>query len=151
MRKIRYTLLIKDLSWRDIRVDSAHQVMARGKIGRTMAGMAILRMGVPLYTFGRMSPNIQKRTKQVFATRMARPARVFSSLDKSTTDLHFQWMKEYGVDGVFMQLFFAVAREHDTKDKPNDVLLRNALNAAQKYSRATAVMYDLSFPLWSVW
>jgi len=32
-------------------------------------------------------------------------ARFFSADDKSTVDLHFKWMKEYGLDGVFMQLF----------------------------------------------
>lgn len=36
------------------------------------------------------------------------PAYVFSSYDESTIDLHFKWMKEYGVDGVFMQRFFSV-------------------------------------------
>ena len=34
------------------------------------------------------------------------PAHVFSPYDESTVDLHFKWMKEYGVDGVFMQRFF---------------------------------------------
>lgn len=71
-------------------------------------------------------------------------AKVFSSLDKSTTDLHFKWMKEYGVDGVFMQRFFGVARRHDDPNKSQDVILGNALDAAVKYDRAIAVMYDLS-------
>jgi hypothetical protein len=71
-------------------------------------------------------------------------ARVFSSVDKSTTDLHFKWMKEYGVDGVFMQRFFGVARNHDNPAKSQDVILRNAVNAAEKYNRSVAVMYDLS-------
>lgn len=72
------------------------------------------------------------------------PARVFSSLDKSTTDIHFKWMQEYGVDGVFMQRFFGVARNHSQKNKPEDIILKNALDAAGKYSRAIALMYDLS-------
>lgn len=71
-------------------------------------------------------------------------ARVFSSVDKSTTDLHFRWMQEYGVDGVFMQRFFNVARRHDDPTKSQDVILRNAFEAAEKYDRAIAVMYDLS-------
>ncbi|MCF8273556.1 MAG: xylosidase [Flavobacteriaceae bacterium] len=71
-------------------------------------------------------------------------AEVFSSLDKSTTDLHFKWMKEYGVDGVFMQRFFGVTRNHTNSNKPQDIILRNALNAAKENNRAIAVMYDLS-------
>ena len=70
-------------------------------------------------------------------------ARVFSSLDKSTTDLHFKWMKDYGLDGVFLQRFFGVARGGDRR-KYQDKILDNALEASQKYDRAIAVMYDLS-------
>ena len=71
-------------------------------------------------------------------------AEVFSSVDKSTTDLHFKWMKEYGVDGVFMQRFFGVTRGFENPNKPQDVILKNALQAAQENGRAIAVMYDLS-------
>nr|WKN35457.1 glycoside hydrolase family 71/99-like protein [Tunicatimonas sp. TK19036] len=71
-------------------------------------------------------------------------AKVFSSVDPSTTDLHFQWMKEYGVDGVFMQRFFGVTRGYERSDKSSDIILKNALNAAEKNDRAIAVMYDLS-------
>ncbi|MCK4990602.1 MAG: xylosidase, partial [Bacteroidales bacterium] len=70
-------------------------------------------------------------------------ARVFSSLDESTTDLHFKWMKEYGIDGVFMQRFYGVTRGGDRR-KYQDMILNNALKASQKYDRAIAVMYDLS-------
>lgn len=71
------------------------------------------------------------------------PARVFSSVDKSTTDLHFKWMKEYGIDGVFMQRFFGVAKSAE-RAKISDLILKNALEASQKYDRAIGVMYDLS-------
>jgi len=70
-------------------------------------------------------------------------ARFFSSLDKSTIDLHFKWMQEYNVDGVFMQRFFDATREGNRK-KESSVILQNAMEAASKYKRAIAVMYDLS-------
>jgi hypothetical protein len=70
-------------------------------------------------------------------------ARVFSSLDESTTDLHFKWMKEYGIDGVFMQRFYNVTRGGERRKNP-DIILRNALKASQKYERAIAVEYDLT-------
>ena len=70
-------------------------------------------------------------------------ARFFSSLDKSTIDLHFSWMQKYGVDGVFMQRFFDDTRDGNRK-RESSVILQNALEAASKYKRAIAVMYDLS-------
>lgn len=70
-------------------------------------------------------------------------ARVFSSLDESTTDLHFKWMKEYGIDGVFMQRFFGITRGGERRAE-QDQILANAFRASQKYDRAIAVMYDLS-------
>jgi hypothetical protein len=69
------------------------------------------------------------------------PARFFSSYDKSTVDLHFKWMEEYNVDGVFMQRFFSNARG---RDSVSSVILKNAFAAASKHNRAIAVMYDLS-------
>jgi len=86
----------------------------------------------------------EKTYETKFKNADGTPARVFSSLDKSTTDLHFKWMKEYGVDGVFMQRFFNVARRYDDPKKSQDVILRNAVEAAEKYDRAIGVMYDLS-------
>jgi hypothetical protein len=70
-------------------------------------------------------------------------ARFFSSDDKSTVDLHFKWMKQYGVDGVFMQRFFNAARTESRHSGATNVL-RNAMAAASKYERAIGVMYDLS-------
>ncbi len=70
-------------------------------------------------------------------------ARFFSSDDKSTVDLHFKWIKDYGLDGVFMQRFFNSAKPGDSR-KTADGVLTNALEAASKYQRAIAVMYDLS-------
>jgi hypothetical protein len=86
----------------------------------------------------------EKTYETSFLNADGTPARVFSSVDKSTTDLHFKWMKEYGVDGVFMQRFFGVARQYTNHKKSHDVILKNAIEAAQTNDRAIALMYDLS-------
>jgi hypothetical protein len=70
-------------------------------------------------------------------------ARFFSSTDKSTVDLHFKWMEEYGLDGVFMQRFFNTAKPAARNEAPTQVI-KNAFEAASKYRRAIAIMYDLS-------
>jgi len=70
-------------------------------------------------------------------------ARVFSSWDQSTTDLHFKWMQQYSIDGVFVQRFFSGLRTPEDRKKSR-VVLEHAMAASQKYGRAFAVMYDLS-------
>src|ERR1035437_2745521 len=59
-------------------------------------------------------------------------AKFFSSNDKSTTDLHFKWMKEYGLDGVFMQRFFGSTRPGPRRAEGAEVI-KNAFEAASKY------------------
>jgi hypothetical protein len=71
------------------------------------------------------------------------PARVFSSWDASTVDLHFRWMQQYGIDGAFMQRFFDVTRTEKSRAEGR-VILGHALKASQAHGRAIAVMYDLS-------
>ena len=70
-------------------------------------------------------------------------ARFFNSADLSTVDLHFRWMKDYGLDGVFMQRFFGATRPN-ARNGPEVDILRFALQAASQNERAIAVMYDLS-------
>ena len=70
-------------------------------------------------------------------------ARVFSSNDPSTVDTHFRWMKEYGLDGVFMQRFVGEIKGAKGLKHFNNVL-NSAMIAANKYDRAICVMYDLS-------
>ena len=67
-------------------------------------------------------------------------ARFFSTTDRSTVDVQFRWMQEYGLDGVFMQRFFGDARPNN----PQTTLLKNAFELASQYKRAIGVMYDLS-------
>ena len=70
-------------------------------------------------------------------------ASVFSSHDESTVNVHFKWMKKYGLDGVFMQRFITEIRNESGLKHFNKVL-DSAMKAANQYERAICVMYDLS-------
>ena len=78
-----------------------------------------------------------------FEHKDGRVAHVFSSHDESVTDLHFKWMYEYGIDGVFMQRFVTSISSEKGRKNYTDILL-NAKKASEKYGRAFCVMYDLS-------
>ena len=72
-------------------------------------------------------------------------ARLFSSYDAETTDLHFKWMKDYGIDGVYLQRFVVEIKDENGAGKRHfDKVLENALASAKKYGRAVCIMYDLS-------
>jgi len=71
------------------------------------------------------------------------PAEVFSSFKRATVMRHFEWMREYGIDGAFVQRFangLGAGRLRDHKD----AVLASARAGAEKSGRAYAVMYDLS-------
>lgn len=71
-------------------------------------------------------------------------ARFFCSTDEQTVQTHFRWMKEYGLDGVFMQRFFGSARPRKGSRMHSVTVLEHALKYSAEYERAIAVMYDLS-------
>jgi hypothetical protein len=72
-----------------------------------------------------------------------RPAEVFSSFQKPTVLKHFQWMQQYGIDGVFVQRF-ATGLEQAGSFVDCTTVLANCREGANRYGRAYAVMYDLS-------
>ncbi len=71
------------------------------------------------------------------------PAKVFSSYTKATVLRHFQWMRDYGIHGAFVQRFANGLRNLPVRHQ-KDVVLANAREGANRYGRASAVMYDLS-------
>lgn len=70
-------------------------------------------------------------------------AYTFSSYDPSTVDIHFSWMKDYGIDGAFMQRFITEIKNPKGKNH-FDSVLNSAMNSSKKYDRAICLMYDLS-------
>lgn len=67
------------------------------------------------------------------------PAHLFSSANAKTVDRHFDWMKQYEIDGVFLQRFLV-----ETKNPSLDVVLKNVRAASARHGRAYALCYDLS-------
>ncbi len=70
-------------------------------------------------------------------------ASVFSSANRKTVLRHFEWMRQYGIDGVFVQRFV-----NETQHPPGlahcNVVLDNCRAAANQTGRVYALMYDLS-------
>ena len=94
-----------------------------------------------------MWPDMSEYTKQYetpFSFADGSKASLYSPYDASTIDLHFKWMKEYGIDGVHMQRFVVEIKYRKNGKRHFNKVLENALKAAAKYGRALSVMYDLS-------
>jgi hypothetical protein len=72
-----------------------------------------------------------------------KPAEVFSSFERPTVLKHFEWMQEYGIDGVFVQRFANGLKNPDSLEHCNTVLA-NCREGANLHGRTYAVMYDLS-------
>lgn len=71
------------------------------------------------------------------------PAQVFSSAHPQTVRRHFDWMRDYGIDGIFLQRFGTVLK--DPRHRAHaDRVLQNVRDAARATGRNWALMYDLS-------
>jgi hypothetical protein len=74
------------------------------------------------------------------------PAALFSSMDAESVRLHFQWMKQYGIDGAWLQRFVvglpggSMAHEYPSHLAVTD----NVRAAAAATGRVWALAYDLA-------
>ncbi len=70
-------------------------------------------------------------------------AYVFSSVNKKTVLRHFEWMKEAGIHGVFLQRFIN-GTEPAQKLYGYTKVLENVREGANTHGRSWALMYDMS-------
>ncbi len=68
-------------------------------------------------------------------------AGLFSSYTAKTVDRHVKWMKDYGIDGVFVQRFISSAL---SRTDQRDTVLQNVRHASETHGRVFANMYDMS-------
>ena len=77
------------------------------------------------------TPDLHARTADATASGAAggQPMALFSSGVQSTQDVHFRWMREYGLDGVFIQRFVCGRQDTPISDygKLEDQMLLSAI------------------------
>lgn len=70
-------------------------------------------------------------------------AEVFSSVKPATIQRHFQWMRDHGIDGAFLQRFATSTRDPRFR-QPMDEILTHCRAAARETGRGWTLMYDLT-------
>jgi hypothetical protein len=70
-------------------------------------------------------------------------ASVYSAVYPKTVLRHFQWMSEYGIDGVFLQRFGGQLFYPEILQQRNAVTV-NVRTSAETYGRVWAIMYDVT-------
>jgi hypothetical protein len=88
-----------------------------------------------------LGPDERYATSFVLAD--GKKAEVFSAFNEKTVLRHFQWMRDYGIDGVFVQRFLVSVSSPEGLRNVNTVL-DHCRKGANLYGRTYAVMYDLS-------
>ena len=82
---------------------------------------------------------------ELFNTNFTYPdgtnAALYSAYTPKTVDRHVKWMKDYGIDGVFVQRFIGNTL---TILELRDQVLQNVRFASEKHGRVFANMYDIS-------
>lgn len=78
-----------------------------------------------------------------FTNANGRPFEVFSSFKRATVLRHFQWMRDYGIDGAFVQRFITDLGDPRAL-RHNNMVLAHCREGANRHGRAYVVMYDLS-------
>jgi hypothetical protein len=71
-----------------------------------------------------------------------KPAYLFSSAHPRTVDRHFDWMKQYGIDGVLAQRFLGGLEK--PAEAPQTRILNHVRAAANRTGRVFAVEYDMT-------
>ncbi len=112
-----------------------HHYGAKGKFEPGFAGIE-------------MWPDVSELTpEEKFATPFLHAdgsvAHVFSSVKEATVRRHFEWMRDHGIDGAFLQRFATTTRDARFR-APMDQVMAHCRASAAATGRGWVVMYDLT-------
>jgi hypothetical protein len=68
-------------------------------------------------------------------------APVFSSYNRNTVLRHMKWVRDYNLDGVFIQRFIS-GYDNKTNMRHKDSVATHVMEGCEKYGRVFAMMYD---------
>ncbi|AMO95355.1 carbohydrate binding module family protein [Collimonas fungivorans] len=85
-----------------------------------------------------------ERCNTAFVMPDGSPATLYSAWNRSTVNRHFEWMKAYGLDGVFLQEFVGELEPGSANRRFRDGVTANVRAGAEANGRVWAVMYDIS-------
>lgn len=72
-----------------------------------------------------------------------RPVTIYSAYNRKTVMRHMKWLRDYDLDGVFLQRF-NVSTFHPDLRALRDTVTVNVMKGCEKYGRTFVNMYDLS-------
>ncbi|CDG83703.1 putative uncharacterized protein [Janthinobacterium agaricidamnosum NBRC 102515 = DSM 9628] len=87
---------------------------------------------------------VSEQCKTGFTMPDGTPAVLYSSWNPSTVKRHFEWMKNYGLDGVLLQEFVSEIKPGSVNRRFRDGVTANVRAAAEAHGRVWAVEYDTS-------
>ena len=90
-------------------------------------------------------------TPELTSRKTGEAMSLFSSFPNSTAHVHFRWMREYGLNGVFVQRFVNGVKSGSSQQAKKDAILTHALRAAEANGRVVSLMYDTSGAKESEW
>ena len=90
-----------------------------------------------------------ERFETKFKLKNGENAQLYSAHNEKTVLRHFKWMRDYGLDGVFLQRFASETRSPESGGdarlrKHIDTVLAHVRKGARQYGRVYGLMYDLS-------
>ncbi len=72
-----------------------------------------------------------------------RTVKVYSAHTKKTVMRHMKWLRDYGLDGVFLQRFISNTKDEKLR-RARDTVTANIMDGCEKYGRTFANMWDIS-------
>lgn len=78
-----------------------------------------------------------------FSYADGRPVKVYSAYTKKTVMRHMKWLRDYSLDGVFLQRFMTSIKDEPLR-RSRDTVTANVMDGCEKYGRVFANMWDIS-------